>query len=489
MSIAEAKNDASDAKEAQNGAKSALNANVLVICGPSGVGKGTLLGKVKSILTNKFSVSVSNTTRYKRDGEIDGIHYNFTKKDEFELMIKNNEFIEYANVHGNYYGTSYKSINTVTNKGLICILEIDVQGAKIIKESNKLNAKYLFVGITGGMTKLRKRLEGRQTETKEQIDKRMKTAENEFKFAENNKQFFDYILMNDDLNKAVNELVTIFKKWYPKIDDTKYIDMDGLYNYIGLNTKIYDVRNKNDFDNRRIIGSQYLNDIKKIDAKYKTVFVGYGDGTENDKIKGISNDVKYLILNVGFKQFDQKYPFMCVYGDMYERYPSMILPELYCGAKVHGSTLKILKDLNIAGVLNVSGTDNGINDDSITIKEVKANDGAPDSIITLFPDATKFVNDVIKKNGTVLIHCNGGKSRATTFTMAYLIEYKKMSLFDAYKLMRKSRPKTKPNDIFFKGLCDYEIKILKTSTKEKIIDAGFRDKNKYNELQKVFMKQ
>ena len=195
--------------------------NPCVVCGPSGVGKGTLLKKVKEALPNIFGVAVSHTTRKPRPGEVDGVAYNFTTREEFEKGIKNGDFVEYADVNGNYYGTSVKAIEDVQKKNLICILEIDVQGAKIIKDSGKLTANYLFITCNGGLDTLKQRLKGRNTENEEQIKKRLNTAEKELKFLTENDKFFGCVISNDDLEQSATKLTNQFKTWYSWIKESK----------------------------------------------------------------------------------------------------------------------------------------------------------------------------------------------------------------------------------------------------------------------------
>ena len=107
----------------------------LVVVGPSGVGKGTLITKFTEKHKEKFGFSVSFTTRGPREGEKDGVHYNFVKKEDFLAMIKRDEFIEYCEVHGNFYGTSKKQIQSIMDLKQIPLLDIDVQGAIKFKKS------------------------------------------------------------------------------------------------------------------------------------------------------------------------------------------------------------------------------------------------------------------------------------------------------------------------------------------------------------------
>lgn len=191
-----------------------------VICGPSGVGKGTLLSNLKKRLPNTFSVSISHTTREMRDGEIDGKHYHFITREAFESSINKKEFLEYAIVHGNYYGTALTSVQTITKKDLICLLEIDVHGAQLIKQSS-MPCNFLFITAQNLMQTLKERLVNRGTENIIEIEKRLKTAEIELDFLTNNPSFFDYVIINDDLDESSLQMIEVFTQWYPLITGTK----------------------------------------------------------------------------------------------------------------------------------------------------------------------------------------------------------------------------------------------------------------------------
>jgi len=199
-----------------NERKSKISYKPLVVVGPSGVGKGTLLEYLTKRFNNLFNRAISHTTRNKRQHELDGVHYYFIDKDNFENKIKENHFLEHANIHGNMYGTSFQSIKDVENKKQICILEKDFQGALAIRKAN-IDANYVFITCNGQIETLRQRLKGRQTENDEQINNRLKTAEIEFDFLNKNLSLFDCVLSNDDLITAQNEFVNILKKWYPCI--------------------------------------------------------------------------------------------------------------------------------------------------------------------------------------------------------------------------------------------------------------------------------
>merc|ERR1719419_909498 len=187
-----------------------------VWCGPPGVGKGPLLQRVRALLPDTIGVAVSHTTRKPRKDEIDGVHYHFTTRSDFEAKLEDFdcEFLEHAEVKGDYYGTTKTAIGTVAP--LICVLELDVQRAAQIKKQCPI-AQFLFVTTDGGLDALKKRLEGRKTESAEQIAESLVTAEEEFKFLEENDGFFDCVISNDDLEATAMSLVRQFKDWYPWI--------------------------------------------------------------------------------------------------------------------------------------------------------------------------------------------------------------------------------------------------------------------------------
>jgi len=184
-----------------------------VIVGPSGVGKGTLLAKLKEEYAS-FAVAVSHTTRDPRPGETNGISYNFVTRENFKTMIENKGFIEHAEFGGNMYGTSVKAVEDVADDGKICLLEIDLQGAESIK-SLGMEAKFIFITTSGDtLSILKDRLHNRGSESKEQVEKRLAAAKRELKFLDDNPEFFDFVLENDDLENAYNRLVSKLSSWY-----------------------------------------------------------------------------------------------------------------------------------------------------------------------------------------------------------------------------------------------------------------------------------
>jgi guanylate kinase len=175
----------------------------IVISGPSGVGKGTLISMLMKEFPSMFGFSVSHTTRAPRCMEKNGVHYHFTDKTVMEKEIKDGKFLEFASVHGNLYGTSIESVEVVTDSGKRCILDIDVQGARSVKASS-LDAIFIFV-CPPSMKELEDRLRARGTETEEQIQKRLRNADAEIK-AGKSSGIFEHKLYNDNLEECYKTL-------------------------------------------------------------------------------------------------------------------------------------------------------------------------------------------------------------------------------------------------------------------------------------------
>lgn len=175
---------------------------LIVISGPSGCGKGTILNEFLSN-NNDTCLSVSATTRKPRVGEIDGVNYYFMSKQEFEKNIENEQMFEYADYCGHYYGTPMKYVNDKLNCGKNVILEIEVQGALQIR--NKCSEAILVFVMPPSISELKRRLVDRNTEDITTVRKRMNTAIEEIKLA--NK--YDYIVLNDTVNHAVKTIKSI----------------------------------------------------------------------------------------------------------------------------------------------------------------------------------------------------------------------------------------------------------------------------------------
>lgn len=174
---------------------------LFVISGPSGTGKGTICKEL--IKSDNIRLSVSMTTRDPRDGEIHGVNYYFTSKEEFVSKIDAGGFLEHAEVFGNYYGTPKEEVLERLNEGIDVILEIDVQGALQIKKVFP-DAILVFI-LPPSLTELRNRLIGRGTETPEVVERRLGEAANEISFANQ----YDYAVVNDQLDIAVENVRTI----------------------------------------------------------------------------------------------------------------------------------------------------------------------------------------------------------------------------------------------------------------------------------------
>jgi guanylate kinase len=176
---------------------------ILIISGPSGCGKSTLLKEVYKDISDYY-FSISTTTRAPRVGEKNGVDYFFVTKEEFEADIKNDDFLEYAKVHDNYYGTSLKPINKALEEGKLVIFDIDVQGHEIVR--TKLNSIVTSVFITTpSLEVLETRLNSRNTDSVEIIEKRIKNAKGEVEYF----QDYDYLIINDNLEIAAKQLVSI----------------------------------------------------------------------------------------------------------------------------------------------------------------------------------------------------------------------------------------------------------------------------------------
>jgi guanylate kinase len=193
----------------------------LVICGPSGVGKGTIIAKYMDELggSDYFGFSVSHTTRKPRPGEISGVHYNFVSQDEMKAQIEKGYFLEHAEVHGNLYGTSWMAVHQVVEQtGKRCLLDIDVQGVKKLRQleqPDKLQPKFLFIAPPS-LEVLQQRLIDRGTESAESLERRTKNAQAELEYGlrEGN---FDAVVVNNDLEEATRNFAETIRTLYPDL--------------------------------------------------------------------------------------------------------------------------------------------------------------------------------------------------------------------------------------------------------------------------------
>lgn len=179
------------------------NGKLIVISAPSGAGKTTLLKIVMAQIPG-LVFSISHTTRAPREGEKNGLDYHFVTKDIFSKMIEDEQFLEHADVHDNFYGTSKASITDQLESGLDVILDIDVQGAGILRNLDSPQGVFIFISPPG-LKDLESRLRGRGTETEEMILVRLANAEREMQSAAD----YEYLIVNDNIEEAANLLGAI----------------------------------------------------------------------------------------------------------------------------------------------------------------------------------------------------------------------------------------------------------------------------------------
>ena len=180
--------------------------NIIVISAPSGAGKTTLCSELQRRKPHiKFSVSC--TTRPKRVHEVDGVNYHFLSEQEFTVKMKNNEFIEFENVHGYFYGTLRKTLEDALTQQEIILFDVDVNGAMAIKRNYSDNTYTIFI-LPPSMDDLKKRLIQRGSETEERINKRLERTAQEMEY----KDKFDACIINDDLAIAAEDLNKLITK-------------------------------------------------------------------------------------------------------------------------------------------------------------------------------------------------------------------------------------------------------------------------------------
>ncbi|MHC5954420.1 guanylate kinase [Enterococcus gallinarum] len=194
---------------------------LIVLSGPSGVGKGTVRKAIFESDDNDFQYSVSMTTRNKREGEIEGVDYYFRTREEFEALIEAGKMLEYAEYVGNYYGTPLSYVQKTLDQGKDVFLEIEVQGAKQVKEKVP-DGVFIFL-TPPDLAELRSRITGRGTDSAEVIDERMHVAREEIEMM----ALYDYAVVNDEVSKAVQRIREIISSEHFRVDRVigKYIKM------------------------------------------------------------------------------------------------------------------------------------------------------------------------------------------------------------------------------------------------------------------------
>ncbi|MBF0993345.1 MAG: guanylate kinase [Granulicatella sp.] len=184
---------------------------LIVLSGPSGVGKGTVRAAIFAKGEQKFVYSISATTRLPRTGETDGVDYFFKTREEFEQMIQNKQLLEYAEYVGNYYGTPLEYVENTLATGKDVFLEIDVQGAIQVRE---LMPDGVFIFLTPpDLNELESRIVNRGTDSDEVIAKRMKTAREELELM----KYYDYSVVNDTVDNAVQKIEAIIQTEHLRI--------------------------------------------------------------------------------------------------------------------------------------------------------------------------------------------------------------------------------------------------------------------------------
>lgn len=176
----------------------------IVISGPSGVGKGTLIQKLVDAHPDTFGLAVSHTTRKPRPGEVEGVAYYFVSPSEFSSLLSQDSFVEHACFSGNYYGTSKQTIDDLASKGLVVVLDIEIDGVKQLKTNPSIDARYIFIKPPSFET-LEARLRGRRTESEEKIQERLVRAKVELEYADSQGNH-DKIIVNDNIEEAYKEL-------------------------------------------------------------------------------------------------------------------------------------------------------------------------------------------------------------------------------------------------------------------------------------------
>ncbi|MGN0765657.1 MAG: guanylate kinase [Christensenellales bacterium] len=191
---------------------------LVVVSGPSGAGKGTVLAHaIRNYPNLQYSVSV--TTREPRPGEVDGVNYYFVTKDRFKDMLAGGELLEHQQVYGNFYGTPKQKVLDKLEEGYDVVLEIDVKGALDIK--NKFPQAVMIFLTPVNRSTIEERLRGRDTETEEQLKVRIESAIDEIKQA----VFYDYIVVNEDAEKGAQDIINIIKAQKCSVDNNKkFID-------------------------------------------------------------------------------------------------------------------------------------------------------------------------------------------------------------------------------------------------------------------------
>mmetsp|Transcript_261 Transcript_261/g.442 ORF Transcript_261/g.442 Transcript_261/m.442 type:complete len:201 (+) Transcript_261:1984-2586(+) len=187
---------------------------VLLVCGPSGVGKGTICSLLLERFPDRFGFCVSHTTRPLRPGEVDGVSYHTIKQSDMKAAIDDGKFAEFAHVHGEMYGTSFAELQKINDQGRIALLDVDLCGVTSMKASPELDCK--CVGIVPPSTEeLELRLRSRESETEEQIGIRMRRALQDIEFCDTSSLVDEIVVNTDSWTHGYPRVLQLAQKWWP----------------------------------------------------------------------------------------------------------------------------------------------------------------------------------------------------------------------------------------------------------------------------------
>ena len=279
--------------------------------------------------------------------------------------------------------------------------------------------------------------------------------------------------------------------------------LDGLFNALQFDgVSVFDFRSTEEYNKLHALGAVNVPDVDSLNKINKLdnlrVFVYGGNDAKYIKLYEIAkklNAVQFCIVDGKFGEFSKKYPFLCIDDNEKmqkdrTRYPNIVRgcgDRIFVGGEAHAFDVNVIKDLGITHIVNTKGSEPKL-DEAVakTIKyiNIKIEDVENQSVIPFFDESCAFVKTALSENGSnkVLIHCGGGKSRSTTFTMAYLIKCKQQTLAFAYGIVSLSRPKAYPNDGFLNDLEKYEIAALGKSTKQFIVNSKLRNKGRWKKV-------
>ena len=180
---------------------------LIIISGPSGVGKGTVRKRIMEMDKVQLTYSISMTTRSIRPGEQDGVDYYFVSRDEFKQRLKEDNFLEHAKFVGNYYGTPRDKIDELRNQGKNIVLEIEINGANQVMDKVKDDGVISFFIMPPNLKALEDRIRGRRSESEDVIQERLKKGEAEMKMTDR----YDHVVLNDNIDRVSNEIIEILQ--------------------------------------------------------------------------------------------------------------------------------------------------------------------------------------------------------------------------------------------------------------------------------------